>query len=284
MGIFNFFKKRAAGSEQTIRVEFIDATDNSIIAVSDVPSVQLPDTFVINTNLEMKDQQWSVLSAEPVDKVGFLKTGKLRLVLSRVVTMMNPAEILFSLPTISNDVGNVRGDTLPNDAVFAIHEDDWRQVEFVSARFSSEIDQDFADIRQIWSAERSELAFKKVHIRKRIPEPLAEVSLHLDDLQGMIPPRKRFDAVGFLRTRGTIPQSFAWLISRVLVVWGIAHDDGRIVRLCISGGPEPEDLSGICAGLATLTERYELCFVDWCRTIKLRSDVRAFESYFAPKK
>src|SRR6185437_13418963 len=105
MGIFNIFKTPSAAPEPTIRVEFINGADNSVIGVSNIPCKQLPDTFAINTNLDIKDQKWSVQSADPVDKAQFIKTGNLRLVLSRL-SMMNPAEVLFSLPTISDDVGN----------------------------------------------------------------------------------------------------------------------------------------------------------------------------------
>jgi hypothetical protein len=283
MGIFNFFKKRVRASEQSIRVEFINAADNSVIGTSEMLPAQLPDTFAINTNLDIKDQKWSVQSAEPAEKAQFLKTGKLRLVLSRV-TLVNPADILFSLPTISNDIGNSQGDTLPNDAIFAIHEDDWRQVEFVSTQFNSGIDQEFADIQRIWTSERSGPAFKKLHIRKRIPEPLADSSLHLDDLREIIPPGKQFDAVGFLRTRGTIPQSFAWSVCDNFVAWGIVGPDGRILRFCLSGMPDPDEISAISASLAKLTEHHRLHFVDWCRTTKIHSDARAFESYFAQQR
>ena len=281
MGIFNFLKKPAAVG--TIRVEFINGADHSIIAVSDMLPAQLPDTFAINTTLDIKDQKWSVLSAEPLEKTQFLKAGKLRLVLSHL-TLANPADALFSLPTISDDIGNARGDTLPNDTVFAMHEDDWRQVEFVSARFSSEINQEFADIQQIWNSEKSGPRFKKTHVRKRIPEPLAQSSLYLDDLNRIFTPQKRFEAVGFLRTVGIIPQSFAWSVSRHLVMWGIVDSNAKVVRLCVSGLPEPDQTAAISAGLATLTERYQLRFIDWCHTTAIHSKAQAFENYFADQR
>ncbi len=280
MSIFEFFRKAAQHSEGVIRVEFINGADNSIIAVSEMPPAQLPDTFAIDTTLDIKDQKWSVQSAEPMEKAQFLKTGRLRLVLCRVTVGM-PEDILFSLPTISDDIGSVHGNTLPNDAVYAIHEDDWRQIEFVATRFGSEIDQEFADFRQIWTSEKSGPGFKKVHVRKRIPNPTTASSLHLDDLKGIIPPLKRFDAVGFQRTPGIIPQSFAWSVGRQVVMWGIADADGNVFRLCLSGVPEPDQVTKISAALAMLTDRYRLHLVDWCRTTKICSDAKAFENYFA---
>src|SRR6266536_3546171 len=127
MCILKFFKKATAISERTIRVELINGADNSIIAMSDMLPAQLPDNFAINTTLDFKNQKWSVQSADPSEKTQFLKAGKLRLVLSRLTTV-NPADLLFSLPTISDDIGNAQGNTLPNATVFAIHEDDWREI------------------------------------------------------------------------------------------------------------------------------------------------------------
>jgi hypothetical protein len=100
MGIFNIFKTPSAAPEPIIRVEFINGADNSVIGVSNIPCNQLPDTFAINTNLDIKDQKWSVQSADPVEKAKFIKTGNLRLVLS-LSSIVNPAEVLFSLPTIA---------------------------------------------------------------------------------------------------------------------------------------------------------------------------------------
>jgi len=279
MGIFDFFKKPAAGREQTICVEFINGADGSIIALSDVPPSQLPDTFAIDTTFDIKEQKWSVLSAEPMEKTHFLKTGKLRLVLSRLTTV-SPAELLFSLATISDDTGNTQGNALPNDAVFAIHEDDWRQVEFISAQFSPEIDLEFGDIQRIWNSEKSGPGFRKLHVRKRIPNPLAGSPLCVEDLETILPPQKRFEAVGFLRTPGTIPQSFGWSVSRNLVLWGIADSDGKVLRLCVRGLPEPDQVARISTALASLTQRYQLLFVDWCRTAKIHSELASFENYF----
>jgi hypothetical protein len=230
-----------------------------MIAVSDMTPAQLPETFAIETMFEIKDQKWSVLSAEPMEKSQYVKTGQLRLVLSRL-TLGVPEDVLSSLPTISDDVGSIQGNTIPNDTVFGIHEDDWRQLEFVSVRFISEISQEFADIQQIWGTEKSGPGFKKVHVRTRIPEPLAGLSLCLDQLREIVPSQKRFEAVGFLRTAGTILQSFAWSASGGLVMWGIADSNGKVRRLCLSGLPPPDQAAAISARLAALTNRYELLF------------------------
>ena len=53
MGVLNLFRK--PDSERTIRVEFVNGADNSVIAVSEMPPDRLPDSFAIDTNLDIKE-------------------------------------------------------------------------------------------------------------------------------------------------------------------------------------------------------------------------------------
>ena len=75
MGVRNLFRK--PDSERTIRVEFVNGADNSVIAVSEMPPDRLPDSFAIDTNLDIKDEKWSVVSAEPEQKAQFCKTREI---------------------------------------------------------------------------------------------------------------------------------------------------------------------------------------------------------------
>lgn len=269
----------ASCSKNTVHVEFINAKDNSVIAVSDMKPEQLPESFAINTTLDMKNSKWSVQSADPVEKSKFVKTGKLRVVLSPI-TMMPPGEILFSLATISDDLGGVAGDALPGEKILAIHEDDWRQVEFVSQNFTNELAQELAGIQNIYQNQRSGVGFKKVHVRKRIPSPLENQSIALSDLETIFHPQAKFDSVGFQRTRGTIPNSFAWKLDRSLIIWGVTDNSGKVVRLCVRGIPESGNVVRFSETFSALNSRYKLVFVDWCKATSGLSDAQAFAKYF----
>ena len=270
----------ASCSKKTVHVEFINAKDNSVIAVSDMKPDQLPESFAINTTLDMKNSKWSVQSADPVEKSEFVQTGKLRVVLSPITTMP-PGEILFSLATISDDIGGVTGDALPSGKILALHEDDWRQAEFVSQNFTNEVEQELADIANIYKTQRSGIGFKKVHVRKRIPNPLANQSITLPQLEAVLHPQEKLDSVGFQRTRGIIPNSFAWKLDGRLTIWGVTDSTGIVRRLCVRGVPENKNLAHISETFSALTGQYKLVFVDWCKAIKINSDVKAFENYFS---
>jgi hypothetical protein len=261
----------------TIHVKFINGKDNSVFAASDMLPEQLPDTFALNTNLDIKGEKWSVVSTDPLTKSDFLKTGKLSIVLSKIVKMP-PGDLLYSLSTISDDIGAVAGDTLPGEDVFSIHEDDWRQAEFVAQGYEKLIDEEFADIHNIRVNEWTGTGFKKLHVRVRIPEPLQNCTLA--DVEALIPQPKKFVGVGFLRTQGIVPHSFAWMMNGGLVIWGVTDDAGNIMRLCLSGAPEKKDVAAVGDAFSKLTHQYGLYFVDWRKEVRIQGDASAFERYF----
>jgi hypothetical protein len=270
-------------SMDTIHVEFVNDADKTIVGATDLMPDQLPDSLAIETSLQIKGSNWSVTRADPENKSDFIKAKKLK-VFVLPVSSVPPGEIYFSLPTISNDIGGVAGEALPNENIFALHEDDWRQIEFVSTQFDRMIDEEVADIRRIYEQERlASGPFKKVHIRKRIVNPLAGVSLHLPELATLLHPVKKFVAVGFQRQRGTIPNSFAWKIDSTMTVWGVTDTNNAVHTLCVMGRPEKGSIDSASEAFATLNSTYNLKFVDWCRATKIDSDSQAFKEYFAPK-
>ncbi|HZQ48335.1 MAG TPA: hypothetical protein VFC07_15065 [Verrucomicrobiae bacterium] len=281
MGILSIFSTLfgTSCSKNTVRVEFINAKDKSVIAVSEMSPEQLPDSFAIDTTFNLKNSKWAVVTADPIEKSKFAQTRKLRIFLSPI-SMGVPDDILFSLPTISDDVGTAAGNALPNEKIFSIHEDDWRQLEFVSQGLAHEIQLEIADIQNIYQKERSEAGFKKVHVRERIPNPFENRPITLAELESIFHPQEKFEAVGFQRTRGTIPNSFAWKLDRDLILWGVTDQSGKIERLCVQGAPASENIALFSKAFSSFNSQYELIFVDWCRTTKISSDVPAFAGYF----
>lgn len=269
-------------SKYTVRVEFINAKDNSVIAVSEMKPEQLPESFAINTTLELKNGKWWVDSADPIEKSKFIKTGKLKVVLSPIV-MMPPGDILFSLATISDDIGSVAGDALPSEKILALHEDDWRQVEFVSQGFTPEIQQEFADIKSVYQNESDGIGFKKVHVRKRIPSPFDNQQIALSDLEAVFQPKEKLQAVGFQRTRGTIPNSFAWKLDSKLILWGVTDNNTKILRLCLLREPQPESIPRLCRTFESFNTEQKLILVDWRKVTSIASDTAAFSDYFLRK-
>lgn len=252
---------------QDVRVEFINTIDNISLGVVDLALDKLPDTFAVDTTFDIADKKWSVTKAEPVTKTEFAKTRRLRVFLAPVTSI--PARgLLFSLPTISDDIGRGEGTAPPDDTVFQILEDDWRQTEFVARVYEKEIASELEDIRKIYADRKPGGGFVSVHIRKRIPVPLGTNVITVADLRRILPPKREYRAVGIHRSLGTFQQSFAWDIDEGLTVWGTKDNTDRIRIVCIAFGKKAHHSPELVAALAHLCSDRNLYLVDWCRAAK----------------
>ena len=267
----------ASAQEETVRVEFIDGGTKKVFGVSDMPVAKLPEKFDAGTMLDIQGQKWMVLSADPAAKGDFVKSGKLSLVLSNTSKAF-PAGTLFSMPSVSGGVGNVKGSAPPGENIFSIHENDWRQVEFVSTGYEKEIDAEFADIHNVRVNEHKPGGYSDLFVRERVEAPVRDLTLR--EVRELFPQAKQFDAVGFLHERGTVPRSFAWAMDEGLVVWGVTDEEGDVITLCLAGAPAKEHIAAISAALAKFVSRYDLYLVDWCGERRVRGDAADFEKYF----
>lgn len=277
--------KKSAEAKKMIKVTYINYSDQSVISSSELSPKLLPDYFSVDTTMELQGQKWSVVKAEPSEKAAFVKTGILRLELSKI-TMFSAEQLknlLYPIPTISNDLASNGGDIFPNDRLFAIHEDDWRQIEFISNKFSKQIDQELIDIQRIYTEERKGYAFKSMHVRERIPNPLKNKIIHIEDLKKLLPPKKTYDALSYFGAKGSVMQSFAWSTKYGTAIWGQIDKKGNAVFLCVSGIPNESILEVYCKVLVKLMTNYGITYVDWCNVSKNIGNVDQLMKYFKKK-
>ena len=135
----------------TITVTFIDETTSGTIAIVDLPTANLPDTFELETTINLGDSQWSVMHADPRSKEDFARSGQLTLRLHKI-EMVNLSDILYSLPSICDRLPAVE-DATPSADDLVLAEDDWRQFELVSRAFSAETGAEIDAIRVIQEQE-----------------------------------------------------------------------------------------------------------------------------------
>ena len=249
----------------TVHVELIDAVTREQLGEADLPIDQLPESFAISTTLHLGNGDWHVEEADPVTRLEFAASGHLRLVL-RKIEHVDPKTILFSLPTLENALPPL----VPGDAADALtlHEDDWRQVELVSSSHAIALDAELAAIRDVKSEREHEgiPGYRRLHVRERIPHPLAPARIPLDDIATALgSPSRRAVAV---HDRGSLVESGFAFAAGDGAIYGRAEHE-HVVALCIF-----RDAS--LAPLVELARTHELVLGDWCATQILRPGPRGF--------
>ncbi len=98
------------------------------------------------------------------------------------VELMNPNDIWFTTPTISNGFPLTVATTKQTDFDINIHEDDYRQNEFLNFSSESLIDKEFIGIRNILEnhSKKNEdyTLFKTCHVREVIDAPNLKINFN----------------------------------------------------------------------------------------------------------
>jgi hypothetical protein len=244
-----------------IQVRFYELDAVEPFAQSTLPIEQLPDTFQVQTTLHLGSDDWVVREATPPTKAEFRKSGRvaIRLYKPKQVSVL-PTEILYSLPTISNDLPNRENrESLEN--VFVVHEDDWRQVELISDDKAELIKEEMASIRKPIDTQRVSAGFKTIHVRKLIPSPLGDQALRLTHVTREFSVTHEYAGVAFSSAAAVVVGGFAYKTANGTVIWGQAGPDGLLQALCIrfESGADPAKL----AGLVSFSALSKLVLVDW---------------------
>lgn len=292
-----------------IRVELVDSSQKSVITISKRLPSELPDKFERGMILEIMGEEWSVVGADPIEKSEIIRTGRLRIELAKI-SYDNPKDTLFSLPTISDDPGGLEGETGP-EGNFIIHEDDWRQLEFVSTIYERSTAEEFEDIRIIYMNHRVGIGFKKLHVRNRIPHPFSDKSIQVMAIKEILPSRKDFNALSYNQKSGCpvfilghkkysfrrilspkcvskeipgqiiVSNSFAWETVWGNIIWGYTDKNNVIQVMCITRDYEDQHEITFSQKMAKLTDKYDLFFVDWRKGVKIKGSEELFIKYFS---
>ncbi|HWB61170.1 MAG TPA: hypothetical protein VG733_16935 [Chthoniobacteraceae bacterium] len=270
----------AFAQEEAVHVQFIDNATGKVFGTADMPASTMPAKFDVGTALNIKGVIWKVVSSDPATREDFAKTGKLTLVVSKPeeTSPAKPVLPTFAKPTLSGHILRATGDTPPGPGIFSIREADWRQVEFVSTTFAKEIGDEMNHIHAVRAGMNKNGTFDDIYSRSGIPVPVHDLTLK--NMQELLPVLKKFQAVGYQGSPGTVPHSFAWVVDPGFILYGMADDDGNVNMLCVAGTPSKEHVAAISAALSKLTQKYDLYLVDWCKETRLDGDVPGFEKYF----
>jgi hypothetical protein len=224
-----------------------------------MPLDKLPDTFALDTEVNLAGSRYVVVRAEPETKVEFAKTKRLTLRFRRV-EMLDPKSILFSLPSICGaalpEVSVVRN---PGDVV-VLHEDDWRQCEFVASSHKEDISMELLGIHRIHSDEAAAVGWRKIHVRERIGQPLP-TGTTWSQVAGLLGNFEHIAGVAIGARENTVAKAVGIRLPDGVVVWGVEEARGLSV-LCV------ENLDGATAATAAALKRVaddlSCALVQWC--------------------
>ena len=258
---------------RAVEVQFVDASTGQCFARSDVPAEQVPATFDVDTTLSLAGDSWSVVRAEPPTAAEFRASGRLVLTLSRV-TSVSPHDILYSLPTLCDGLPAVDPGTAGVD-LLQLHEDDWRQVELVSADLADVVATELAAVRRVYDvhavtgSDGGLAGFRDLHVRRRPDAPLIP-PLPQTTIRQMLPAQQTFAGVGFGGPE-TAVNSFAFGYGPINV-YGLAAGDTITVLGLQIGRVRFSAANDTAAGLEGIMRVFALTLVDWCRCTVVDAD------------
>ncbi|QDU26361.1 hypothetical protein ETAA8_14390 [Anatilimnocola aggregata] len=254
-----------------ILVTFIDDSDDEPLGEVKLPPEQLPESFAEETTLHLDDDDWLVVAADPLTRAEFTQTKKLTLRLSRV-EKIDPATILYSLPSITNELPAC-GDRPLTGHELAMLDDNWRQFELVSQCFSAQIDEELAAIQAIHEQESTGAGWRKVHVRKH-PETPIDGFLSLSDLLAAFAIASP-EGLTFHGAATRVEAGFAFTASDGQACYGLAPG-GMVTVLGIAQTSLPTLPEESITRLAAVAEKFDLELVQWCRCARATADQPLF--------
>lgn len=257
MGLFD----KIFGTNEKIKVQFIDNFNGQTIGVSEMTADQLPKTFSVPTTMHIQDIDWNIEEAIPENSIDFVRTKSLVLKM-RKTEKVNPNDIWFTTPTISNEFPQTVATTRQTEFDIHILEDDYRQNEFLNLKALPLIEEEFIGIKNIWDNHSKKSGdytlFKNCHIRKVIGSP--NLTINFNELKTLL----KCNSTGQVIINGeTLLSGFA-IKTESTTYFGTLNID-TVTEICISqwnGNSTNEILE--------INKAFNLLFVNWyhCDIIK----------------
>jgi len=186
------------------------------------------------------------------------KTGQER----EKVAMMNPNDIWFTTPTISNEFPPTILKTTETEFDIFIHEDDYRQNEFLNVSSLSQIQEEFSGIKEIWTNHSKKSGeytlFKNCHVRKTIGSP--NLIVNFEELKSLL----GCNSVGQVIINGDILANGFAIKTDNTTYFGTLNDD-EVIELCIAQWNDKTTNE-----ILEIDKTFNLLFVNWyhCNLIK----------------
>lgn len=259
-----------------VKVTFIDDATGEPIGVTEMPPTDLPESFELDTTLHLGGEDWCVFDAQPQTRPEYAKSKSLVLRLRRI-EMMDPSNILYSLPSICDAIPGVSTQPLRGDE-FVLAEDDWRQFEFVSNDLAHEVDNEIEKIRLIHENAAADVGWREIHVRSKPEIPLT-CTIELADLVGAFNVSDKSTGVAYRGSQSPIAGGYAFR-TNALTVYGVAPN-GNVQTIAFDQSSGDSPGSDSIGRLNSFALNSNLDLVNWCRCIRVSPGDPLFNSVLA---
>lgn len=188
------------------------------------------------------------------------------------IQSLDPNSILFTTPTISNDIAPLEPvRQKPSNADFIFHEDEWSQVEFFSKGRLAEIQRLLKEFKSFEQANRAKVGWRKVYVRKITREPIVVGSGAIQQLEQLLGVKATTPPILFSSSElsGRVKNGFSLPLGGNVTLYGFADDRG-IPVLGANVGEHPDDLK-LTNAFMKLNSKKGLILVDWRAQVVLVS-------------
>lgn len=178
--------------------------------------------------------------------------------------LIDPTKILFTVPTISDDLAPMEplGEA-PHATAFSFHEDDWCQLEFFPKSQLVQVQRLLSEYKSFEAKNREKYGWRNTYVRKiaRVPViPGCNAASEISQRFGVSPgPAPILCASGSIA--GRVESGFSIPLGGNVTLYGYS-EDGGIPVLGAWVGENPDDQKLVQA-FSVLNEAYGLLLVDW---------------------
>lgn len=178
------------------------------------------------------------------------------------VKTINLNDILYTTPTLENALPEFEDKVDTSNMQF--HEDDWRQIEFLSKDQKSSIDKEVAKIKDVYDNHSHKgdtyTAFKKVEVRELITQPL---TIDFSKLQTYLSDKKiTLRGVSLHNNPGQVKNGFSFSVNGI-DYYGQFDETKKVKWFCIYSADSQESLRSSIDKLSKLLASEKLYLVDW---------------------
>lgn len=255
-----------------VNVYFIDDSTGEAFATTEMRPEDLPETFDMDTTMHIGEEDWSVVEANPPTRAEFAEAGNLVLRI-RLVEKIATKDIQFSLPSIADPIPVVGNEPLCGNE-FTLAEDDWRQLEFVSADLRSTADAEIEKIRLIHQEAFTGVGWSEIHVRSQMGSPVSD-QLELSELQSTLNATQLL-GVSYHGAAAQIAGGYAFRKGQMMI-YGTSRD-GLVQSIALNpfevDSPNPE----LVEQLKKLAIKWNLDLAWWCRCVRVSVEDPLFAS------